>query len=305
MNLEPTVFKLRSTEIVTGRNIKLVRVLTTGDWHISPIVSERQEQFLSEGITEGKPDIIILQGDLIDSPDELENPTSLEKLKSQMLLCSLSAPTVLVLGSHDFITPTRPAQPKTEWALKQWRRICRECDVKLLLNDWYTDGKISIFGAFQDEDYCLRRKRSFISNKKGVYHGNNPEALARKLSKYRDDFDSLDNQKVNWFAAHSPKIDKKTIQLCKNFDVMSFGHTHGGIVPRGLDEIFEKHGWNFGIISPEKTLFPRFVRGIWQNDTGTYTVMNAGMVGAQNCAPKITQMMNFIKAAEINITEVK
>ena len=292
------MFKIRLANIEVGRKIPAVRVMTTGDWHISPIVSSVQEQMLSEAIRETKPHVIILQGDMVDSPRELSRDTSLERLKSQLLLCSLAAPTVLVLGSHDYILPVNPAKVMKN-ALDEWRKICDECGVKLLLDDWYEDKHIRIFGAKQDDKYYLTKKHNKL------IHECNPDHLTQNLKKFADDFKNLPSSKVNWFAAHSPVMEDEAILLCKNFDVMSFGHTHGGIVPRGLDDFFESRGWTFGLISPERGLFPKVACGVKKLNTGTFRIINAGMVGAQYCVSKFFQKFNFIKAAEVNIVDVR
>ena len=94
---EPNTLKVRIHKIELTRKIKHAKVMLTGDWHISPIVSKRQYQFLEDAIAQAKPDLIILQGDLVDSPLELQRETSQKKLIDSLSLCTKNAPTVLVL----------------------------------------------------------------------------------------------------------------------------------------------------------------------------------------------------------------
>lgn len=298
MNLkEPTTLKIRLHQVGLSRNIKPTKVMLTGDWHISPIISDTQFEFLTDAISQVHPDVIIMQGDIVDSPTELSRETSLKKLLREMKLCSKAAPTFLVLGSHDFITPTKKREIMKEFAIPRWKILCKKCGVKLLLDEWAELPNIRIFGSFQDE------KCSTYTNKSGeLIHKDRPSEFEKYIEKM--DFSAATPDKINWFAAHAPLITPKVIEACKKFDVLSFGHTHGGIVPRGMDEIFEKFGIHSGIISANKTLFPRKVRGAWEEDGETMVVINAGMTGAQFCAPEIFQKLNRIKAAEISLVEI-
>ena len=298
---EPNVLKVRLHKVFLDKNIQPLKVMVTGDWHISPIVSEKQLGHLKESIVQADPDVIILQGDMVDSPIELRRETSLKKLIHELKLCAGVAPTVLVLGSHDFITPTRPAKVMTAASVHIWKKICKRCGVKLLLNEWCDIAPgLRIFGAFQDA------RCSIIKNRKGeLVHKDMPGGFVKNLRDTEEkiaaksDFDG-----VTWFAAHAPLLSQEVIERLRPFDIASFGHTHGGVVPRGLDEIFDKLHLHFGFVSADKTPLPRKVRGIMQISDDTIMVVNPGMVATQFCAPKVLQSMNFIKAAEVSVVEL-
>ncbi len=295
MNLhEPNTLKVRLHSITLNRDIATTKVMIAGDWHISPIVSDRQYHYLKEALEATQPDVIILQGDLIDSPTELKRETSLKKLIASLRLCVKAAPTVLVLGSHDYITPTNPARIMKDFALPFWRKICQKTGVKLLCDEWYETPKIRIFGAFQNEKCMITEKQKFRDN---------PRAFYRQVKDY--DFSPVNDKKINWFAAHAPYLIKETAEKLSIFDILSFGHTHGGIVPKGLDEIFAKLHIHRGLISPNRMPLPRHSRGVFRTSQSTFALINPGMVGAQFCAPKIGQSLNFIKAAEISLVEIK
>lgn len=300
---EPTVLKVRKYEVKTAEHGP-VKVFLTGDWHVSPIVSERQYEFLKEALEMAKPDVIILQGDLVDSPVELSRETSLLKLMKEMKLCASFAPTVMVLGSHDFITPTKPAKIMRETALPKWRVLTEKCGVRLLMDEWYENSKIRIFGAFQDEKCCQ------TTDKNGdFYHKDQPEVFEKHLQKLEEQghFRHMSKQlsKTTWFCSHAPMLTEKSLEILADFEVLSFGHTHGGIIPRGMDEIMEKTGLHFGLYGAGKDFFPRKVRGAMDLKTGNTMVVNPGMVGAQFCAPRVFQSLNFIKAAEVSLVEVR
>lgn len=295
---EPTVLKVREHTVVFEKKVPQVRVMVTGDWHISPIISARQADFLKEAISVIRPDAIVLQGDIIDSPTELKRDTSLEKLETELKICSKAAPTMLVLGSHDFITPTKPAHIKKDFAISRWKDICKKCNVKLLLDEKYEPiPGVVFYGLFQDERTMIE-----LDKKGQKQHCNNASGFLAKIKEV--DFD-LDKTKLNWFVSHAPLLNKRIIKSLSDFDVLSFGHTHGGIVPRGLDEVFAKLNITSGLISTDAKPFARLARGTKILENDTLLLINPGMTGAQFCAPKVLQNLNFIKASEISVVKIK
>lgn len=292
-NLEPTVLKVRQHEVFITRPINPLTVMVTGDWHISPAVSERQYGFIKEAISVCQPDLIILQGDMVDSPLELTRESSLRKLIRTLRLCSEAAPTALVLGGHDYVIPGSHARVMLEQALPRWQTICAKCGVRLLNNEWFELDGIRIYGMLQDEKCVMGSSGTFVKQ------DNSP--FTKMLEKCDFEFDS---SRLNWFAAHAPMVDAENLKLLDGFDVLSFGHTHGGIVPRGIDEVLEKTGTHRGIVSPNFLPFPANARGAMDLPNGAVMVVNPGMVGAQHNAPKAAQRLNFVKAAEVSVVKI-
>ena len=299
---EPTVLKIRQHTVFLKKKVPEKKIMVTGDWHISPIISDRQADFLREAVDFVKPDAIILQGDIIDSPMELMRETSVEKLTCELKICSDAAPTMMVLGSHDFITPTEPAKVMKKSALSRWQVICEKCNIKLLINESYEPVEgVRFFGMFQDE-------RCIIGlNKHGEKkHFNNVDGFLKCL----EDIEAnggfeVEPEKVNWLIAHAPLLSREVLEKMKGFDIASFGHTHGGIVPRGIDEVFDRLGINTGLISTDLKPLPLFARGIKPANDNMLMIINPGMTGAQFCAPKVLQNLNFVKAAEISIVNLR
>ena len=286
---EPVVCKITKAEIFGAPFVASVAV--SGDWHISPIVSEKQYKMLEKAFKEIRPEVIILQGDLMDSPKQFKNTASVEKLRRWFSLCTSFAPTVMVLGSHDFIEPTKDGHIINE-ALDCWQKICAETRVKLLNDAWFETEHVRIFGMRQGPEYCLTSKNE---------HKNNPEVFEKHLVELNL---KTTPDKINWFVAHAPDMTKKAEEiLAEKFDVASFGHTHGGCLPLVIDTVVDKVGGHGGIISPTMRPLPSNVRGV--KKIGQMTrIINSGMVATQNCAPKATQYLNFAKAAEINFVKI-
>lgn len=288
---EPSICKIRKVEIFEAPFVAHVAV--SGDWHISPIVTNRQYEMLNRAFLEIRPELIVLQGDLMDDPGQFSNPESVEKLRRWFLLCRSFAPTVMVLGSHDYIELKKGGKA-VPGAMESWQKICQETGVKILNDEWFETEHIRIFGLFQSPEYCITPSGK---------HRNSPRVFERKLEELSRFFTS-DTTKARWFVAHAPDMTKQAEEiLVQNFDVASFGHTHGGCLPIGLDAAVDKVGGHGGIISPTKRPLPSNVRGV--RKIGSLTkIINAGMVATQNCAPKATQYLNFAKAAEIDFVKI-
>ena len=283
---ETATYKVQRYFIRPEAKIKdKVSVAILGDLHISPIVSEKQNYEIYKHLVKIEPELIILQGDLLDSPTEFFDEGSVKKLKDTLNTCTRIAPTLMVLGNHDFIIPTEPAA--TMDVIPLWQEICKECKVELLLDEWYETKDLRIFGFFQDKDFCIQENGE---------RRDNPEAMEKKLADLKLD---PDTDKINWFVSHSPAITRKTKHYLEHFDLLTFGHTHGGCVPIGLDAVMDKLNIHGGLVSPDKKPFPKVARGAKQITDETSMIINSGMIATHYSAKKPLQYLNFLKRGEI------
>ena len=289
---EPVVCKIRQT-LVFEEPI-LATAAVCGDWHISPIVSERQLEMLKKAFATIQPELIVLQGDLMDSPAEFDNPESIQKLRKWFLACRGFAPTIMVLGSHDYIEPRKNGAVDNR-ALYRWEKICQETGVIMLNDKWVETTHIRVFGMFQSLEYCRTPEGK---------HENNPEVFESRLVELEQSYFTKDTSKARWFVAHAPDMTKRAKEiLAEYFDIASFGHTHGGCLPLGVDTMVDKARRRGGLVSPTLKPFPSNVRGV-KRFRGITEIINSGMVATQNCAPKATQYLNFAKAAEVNFVKI-
>lgn len=283
---ETAIYKVRHYYIRPEAEIKdKVTVAIFGDLHISPIVSEKQNYEIYKKLVKIDPEIIILQGDLIDSPTEFFDKSSVKKLEDTLKMCSRIAPTVMVLGGHDFVIPTEPAAVMD--VIPLWQKTCEKCKVELLMDEWYETENLRIFGFFQDQDFVIQKDGECRDN---------PEAMEKKLADLEL---KPGTDKINWFVSHSPAMTRKTKRYLKGFDVLSFGHTHGGCVPLGLDAAMDKLNLHGGLVSPDKKPFPKLARGAKQISDETSLIINSGMIATHYSAKKPLQYLNPIKAGEI------
>ncbi|MBR5389055.1 metallophosphoesterase [Candidatus Saccharibacteria bacterium] len=280
-----------------------VKVALTGDWHVTRIVSDKQRRFLKQKLQAIQPDLIILQGDLFDTPHSFDDLRLVAKLKKNLLACVKIAPTVMVIGNHDQVEPIMtPPKSRIDYlkharknVLDEWRRICKECGVKLLIDEWFEIKGLRIFGMWQGPEAYFagpgKRGESIEEMRRHI-----KELGQEGVLKFRP-------KKAHWFAAHAPINELSNMKELAGFNVFSFGHTHGGCVPIVVDAVVDACGGHGGIVAPFQKWFPKhFMRGQETLPNGASFIVNAGMVMAQGSAPKPLHYINFIKAAEI--TEV-
>ena len=302
---EPIVCRKLIYEIKNA-NIKTpVRVALTNDWHVSKIVSDKQYQMLKKKFLEIKPDVIILQGDLFDTPNSFDDVKLVAELKRRLKMCVKIAPTVMVLGNHDQIEPTHKT-PKSHvdfvkrvrsGVIEEWRSLCKECGVKLLLDEWFEIKDLRIFGMLQDPEMFY-----VAPGKKGenisMMHRHIQELSHEGALKFK-------SGKVHWFATHAPINDLYKMRELSGFDAFSFGHTHGGCVPILIDVIVDACGGHGGIIAPFSKWFPtKHMRGREKLKNGTNYIVNTGMVMTQNSAPELLHYINFLKSAEVTEVDI-
>lgn len=278
----------------------------TGDWHISRIVSDRQRQILERALREMRPDVIILQGDLFDTPDAFDDTGLVAKMKKSLKCCTKIAPTVMVLGNHDQIRPVhKPPVSRADYmdrlrkgVLQEWRRLCEGCGVKLLTDEWFEVKGLRIFGMLQDPEayYCGPNKK-----------GENIVEMRRHIKELENEgILKFDPGKIYWFAAHAPINELYKMTELGGFRVFSFGHTHGGCVPIIVDLIVDVCGGHGGIVAPFMKWFPRrFMRGREALPGGANYIVNTGMVMTQDSAPRPLHYINCLKAAEVTEVIIK
>lgn len=306
MIFKEPVFCRRPVYRVKAGLEKEVRVALAGDWHVSRIVSGKQRRMLEQKLVKIRPDVIILQGDLLDTPKAFLDSKLVAELKKSMRLCAKIAPTVMVLGNHDQVEPvSTPPKSKAEYyarvfpgAVNEWRKACRETGVKLLLDSWFEVKGLRIFGFLQGPEAYYRKPGE---------KGENYAAMKRKIKELSEEGVLQPKEgKVDWFAAHAPIEELYKLAELRGFKVLSFGHTHGGCLPIGVGWLADKLGWHGGIVAPFLRWWPmRFMRGRETLKGDRSFIVNTGMVMTQESAPKLLQYCNFLKSAEVTEVIVK
>lgn len=303
---EPGKYKIKEYTIpfFSDHNQKPVVVALIGDLHISPIVSDKRIEKVSTLLRKTKPDLIVIHGDLIDVTEYLLDEKLREKLLTELKNCSDIAPTIAVSGNHDLFIGKKQAKKlgvkrphSPSWAEREFESALKEANVKFLKDEWFEFKGVRFFGFFQNVD-CLSNEKKQIDNL--------PE-MKRKIERLSKKGALKTNpEAVNWFVSHAPIGDLVKMKELRGFEVFSFGHMHGGLMPMGIDYVVDKMGWRGGLIGPHKELLPgRQMRGIETLPNRAKVIVTTGIAGISSTAPKALQNLNFLKAAEITKVIVK
>ena len=271
-----------------NKNVKQdIKIASVGDIHISKKVSQKDINNIFESLSRESPDYICLLGDLIDSPMELTKEKSIENLNNLIKSCSGIAPTMIILGNHDY-----ERIPDLSDKSSFWSETNNLSDVYVLIDGVYSDNKIIIGGCIQKEE---------VYNNKNNKHRDDSTAFYKDLLKHTNLYTELRQDLPKIFLNHSPESinDCRVKELLSIYDIIITGHYHNGCVPAMLENIYPK---NAGIITPKLKLFPKQARGVVELESGTYLIYNGGWTKLSDSSPTILHPLDKICNRQIDIT---
>ena len=269
--------------IIYNKNVKgNIKIACIGDIHISNLVKSEDIEHLISFLIEENPDYICLVGDLVDSPKELINDQSIAKVRLLLELCSTIAPTMVILGNHDFLYKDATDDGYYFDCKSAWEEISDIPNVNLLNDKVFSDDKIIFAGYRQKKDAYFN---SFFNMK------DNSCAFYDDFIKHEDLYKNLPKDKPKILLTHSPEaiFDDKVQELLSVFDAVLTGHYHNGCVPPFLEKLYPK---NAGIITPGKLLLPRTARGVVKFGDGSYLFLSGGWVKLSESAPRIFHQLD-------------
>ena len=279
------ILKIRDS-VMYNSNVKNdIKIAGLGDIHLSNLVGQKDVDFISQTLYEENPDYICMLGDLIDTPRILENDKKVNELMTLIKNSASIAPTLIVLGSHDFVFKVDDGYEDFFDLLGIWNDVDEVPNAHVLNDKIYQDDKVFIAGYRQKDE---------------VYHSPLAKKHEDYLAYYNDLvvrenlYDNLPCGVPKIFLTHSPEPihDNPNAWLLNEYDLILTGHYHNGCVPEILDDIWiSKNG---GIINPKKRLLPKYARGIVKLETGTYLIYNGGWVKIQECAPRVLQPLDSL-----------
>jgi predicted MPP superfamily phosphohydrolase len=182
------------------------------------------------------PDIVAITGDSVS-----RTATDFSDIIKLIEEISVKYFTVISLGNHELDLPEK---------LKlDFFDMIKSTHANLLDNEHLDCGEITFYGA------SLKRT---IYKKDGSYRGLDqvlPSDLPVKS----------DNNKYSILLAHNPLFFETYMEW--GADLVLSGHMHGGFV---------KFPFVGGVLSPERTLFPKFDKGHYERQ-GRHMVISAGL----------------------------
>lgn len=230
-------------------------------------------------LKENNPNFICISGDIIDYSSMIEEEC-IDKLKDFIKQLSLIAPTIVTLGNHDISNRIKNKRIKG--------------NIKAI-NEWFLNlNKIENVYYLYNKS-IIRNELCFTSyNPPHEYYGIGQED-AKLFASNIDEEINLKPSYYNILLCHSPisvfktEVLKKSKEL-KKVNLILSGHMHNGLVFK----LFDKKG-NVGLISPTKTLFPKYARGLSSKmleKKQIYLVVSGGVVKLSNTNSKLLSRFN-------------
>ena len=227
-------------------------------------------------ISEGKPDIIAVVGDIIDESD-----TDITPALNVMNNLPSIAPTYYVAGNHDRLCPL----------YESFKQSIMASGVSYLRTIDY------------GETFISRAERKIIINGDrvallGLHNYSTGEAEDKHYTRIMRDFCRKKCFKI--LLCHYPEYTTWFFEQDKyykyNFDLMLSGHTHGGVI---------NIPFIGGIIAPNQGLFPEYCKGLYYIDKGNENPYNMIITGGLGEDRRFMRVNNFPEITFVNVVPDK
>ena len=258
-------YTIKSDKITNGFKIAVISDLHNMDFGGS-------NKAVLDKISEGKPDIIAVVGDIIDESD-----TDITPALNVMNNLPSIAPTYYVVGNHDRLCPL------------------------------YESFKQSIMASgvsyLRTIDFISRAERKIIINGDrvallGLHNYSTGEAEDKHYTRIMRDFCRKKCFKI--LLCHYPEYTTWFFEQDKyykyNFDLMLSGHTHGGVI---------NIPFIGGIIAPNQGLFPEYCKGLYYIDKGNENPYNMIITGGLGEDRRFMRVNNFPEITFVNVVPDK
>lgn len=274
--------QIRDLKIFNYKVLKDLKIAALSDLHISKLVGKSKLDPLKYQLYEENADYNVFLGDLFDSPLIINNHTKQKELLGLLQASANIAPTMIILGSHDYVDETKDGNYLC-YNEEFWNRVANIKGITLLNNSVYKDDKIFFMGYMQTLKY-------YYSTNPDYKHHEDSEAFYEDFRKQKDLYQRLPSDLPKIALIHSLEFTdlEKNQNLLNEYDLVMGGHDHDGCVPFGIGN-FKR-----GIISPKKEILPENVRGFRTLENGTHVLVNGGIVKIQDCAPNILHPFNHL-----------
>lgn len=265
---------------ITSKKVNNITMAFLSDIHYYENFDIKLEEELIKQVKQMLPNYIFITGDIIDKASYLDMEFNRDKLLNFMKNLSSITKVFLILGGHDLEDVRETDYTKYK---KIWHQLFDNKDNIYLLDDSiYTDDNINVIGITLEYEYY--REKPY----------ENVDLIIEELnkSKYR-----VSNKKYNILLLHSPRriITNKSVNnipLLSSIDLILCGHMHDGVLPKFLKWL----PTSIGLISPHKTPFPKYARGMIHKKTSNgdiFLLVSSGVTKISNSAPKFVKKLKW------------
>lgn len=283
-----SVFKITESNIYTTKITTPLDIDVIGDIHYGMQTSLDILRRINIVLRRSNPDYVLLVGDNLDTTNPLYDPFRREKIMEFFKSLGRIAPTLVSLADHDSRRKTATGAIY-DFQADFWQQVNRIPNVNVLHNKVYEDNRIRVVGYTQPSHY-FHAKYPLPENVEfnGKRKDESVALLLEDMNRHADLFREKRTDKPQILQFHSAVHTKhEEVQtLLQNFDQIYSGHTHQGVIPPILDEIIPGNG---GFISPQKTLFPKIARGVFETYSGSIVLITGGIITIQESAHRILQ----------------
>ncbi len=226
------------------------------DLHYQEPKDLEKYHFITEEIKKEKPDFLVIGGDLLDEAIVEEEHLIIDKIKEWASITT----TLICIGNHDLVLHKKQTIYHRNESF--WEKLKETPNVFVLDNEFYETEDLRFIGLTLPHSYYYHYKE-------------NPNYLMRYLN--RNQKTIYPNDKLNILLSHSAlgfinQNEKTPIYMLENIDIILSGHTHNGLVPQKLEKIMK----NRGFVSPFKDLFPKKIRGAFDQNN-IHFIMSGGV----------------------------
>lgn len=237
---------MHSETYYTNKNIQDIKIALLSDIHFYTEYKDRIFCRLLKQIKKNKPNYIAIVGDILDS----SNITDITRLINFFKSLGALAPTIVVKGNHDEKTGYM-----NNWYFQENEILIKELkkinNVHFLNDDIWQDNNITFYGFNLSYNHYECEDESY-------------ESFCEEVNKLKC---QIPKDTYNITLFHSPIniynfIQNNSKHNLNNSDLILSGHMHNGCLPfiitHPINKIFKT---SRSLISPNKTLFPKFSQG--------------------------------------------
>ena len=268
--------------VYSSKAIKDITLIHIADIHFNKLTKDKKLQQIKEEIHKNNPDYVVITGDIVDNPSIIKDKIKIKKLLLFLTDISDFTKVIISLGNHDIY--------KLE-DYKFFKNLNELKNIYVLNNESYIDETIYISGFTLPSNYYYNMMKE-----------ESKEILIEHLTKHKKLTTNLPVFIPKVSLIHSPiKLsEKEVLTILKDYDLLLSGHTHAGMVPNFLNNFFKE---NYGIIAPNKKLFPEVARGKIERLIGNKKmtiIITGGITKLSVHSAKILNKLNFMYNIDIN-----
>ncbi len=263
---------------------KKIRIVQISDFHSNDFGKE--ESYLIKKISDSKPDVIVMTGDIFDFEMKGEKPLgNVDKLLSGIKdIC----PIYYVCGNHEFY----------EGGIHEYESVLKKNGVVIVDDGVFSvefpQGKILLAGISDPQSAVKAHPQIHSAEKKMLYRKRLNSLADETKSKLKDE-DVI----FTILLAHRPEFIED-YNSCGCFDLVLSGHAHGGQ--------WRIPGLVNGLFAPGQGYFPKYAGGRYDFEKTSWDGRKTVFIvsrGLSHQAPNFPRFFNPLELVAVDVTIIE